>query len=156
MEVLERISTIDCRGAPSSTKGFRWKENLKEDRIAVGARELYLYQPGRATNPFMTVMTGYEFREYAQRGDHLLNAHLLDYFVAHPEHYPEEWKPWVDGKFRKIFFFGSVFETDNSLEAAACLFWDWEHGKSSTLTKIHRELRLPLFADCFAASLHPY
>lgn len=54
----------------------------------------------------------------------VLNANVLDYYLANPDRIPDSWKRDDEGKIRYIFFWGTLFEDFKKREFVRCLFFD--------------------------------
>lgn len=68
---------------------------------------------------------GYEIcKEMANK--RVLNANVLDYWLANAEHIPENWKMDDDGNIRYIFFWGTIYLNPKDQEYVRCLYFDNE------------------------------
>jgi len=54
----------------------------------------------------------------------VLNACVLDYFFAHQELIPEDWKLDEKGNTRYIYFWGTIYRDPNGLLYVRYLYWD--------------------------------
>lgn len=65
----------------------------------------------RAKEQKKGVIIGHDLRKECERRDDLLPATVLDFMVAHPEFWPEEWKKDAQGNTLYVFFFNDVFRS---------------------------------------------
>lgn len=138
---------------PKGPKGYRFKYSLSDNDVCWSPQSIHLFQPARATNPLIRTMNGAQFLEYAIAGEHLVNANALNYVVEHPEHYFEAWKGLVDGKFRIVFFCGSIFIDECGTLCVAGLQWDPEMER---LERVCRSVLVDFGINCFAVSTRPH
>jgi hypothetical protein len=59
----------------------------------------------------------------ALAGKPVLTAHVLDYYLAHPELIPESWKYDENGNTRYIYFWGTIYRNSGGSLCVRCLCW---------------------------------
>lgn len=140
-------------GYPIWENGHRIKEHLTRKDTVWGTGRVHLYQPGRAANELMPPLSGEEFLEYAKRGDHLISATVIEYLRCYPDQLFEDWKKPADGKFRKLYAFGTIFTLCGGSDGVKGLLWDYEDHKVQVF---YTPLSARFFANSFAISPHSF
>ena len=84
-------------------------------------KKIGLYRSSRQMNG--KSVQGHELRTEVD-GQPVLSASDLDFFKAHPEFFPEEWKKDENGNTLHIFFWGTVYRYADDNLFVRCLCWD--------------------------------
>jgi hypothetical protein len=81
----------------------------------------------------------------------VLNANVLEYLLAHQELIPDSWKYDAAGKYRHIFFWGTIYRSFSGNLLVRYLGWgdEWRRIWYSS----YHEFGLGWFSDCPAATL---
>ena len=140
-------------GYPIWENGHRIKQHLTRQDTVWERGRVHLYQPGSAANEFMLPLTGEEFLEYAKRGEHLVSATVIEYLKSFPDRLFEEWRKPVDGKFRKLYAFGTIFTLQGGGDAVKGVLYDYEDRKVQVL---YTPLRANFLDNSFAITPHSF
>ena len=117
VEIVEHV--IDCDVDPFVPSGWTVESHTKGGQFAFNSARIKLYfsrnqQDGK-------VIEGNELRKELAN-EHVLNANVLDYLLAHPKLIPEEWKKDKRGNTRYIFFWGTIYRSRDNLYVRS-LYW---------------------------------
>lgn len=108
---------IDCDAPPFLPAGWKgveehqkggqltWNKDAQKDALYLSERQ--------KKHPWLG---GHKLREEL-KSKSVLNANVLDWLLAHPEHIPEEWKG------RYIFFWGTIYRYSDDGLCVRCLCW---------------------------------
>ena len=129
---------IDCDADPFIPDDWSWsvKEHIKGGQLKFDPAKVALHLDEKQHGCDKIVGTKLHKKLKAKP---CLNANVLDYLLACPEHIPEEWKSKV------VFFWGTIYRESRGL-LVRCLFWGGEHWSWG-----YRELVLDWDDDLVAA-----
>ncbi|MEK7642999.1 MAG: hypothetical protein AAB372_00920 [Patescibacteria group bacterium] len=112
---------IDCDVDPFTPDGWKVEEHKKGGQFEWGPAKVSLHlSPNQKDGK---VIEGNKLRKELAR-EPMLNANVLDYFLANQYLIPEEWK----GK--AVFFWGTIYRRSGGRLFVRCLYfdggrWDW-------------------------------
>ncbi|NQV13324.1 MAG: hypothetical protein HQ530_03415 [Parcubacteria group bacterium] len=115
---------IDLDADPFLPKGWKGvEEHRKGGQFEFDPTQVALYLSERQKGG--KVIGGHDLREELKDRP-VFNANLLDWYLVHPEHIPEEWK----GK--AICFWGTIYRNAHGRLVIRCLIWngdrwDWSY-----------------------------
>ena len=105
---------VDMDADPYVPQGWKVESHKKQGQLECdpGKIQLYLSENQKTGK----CIEGNKLREELE-SQPTLNANLLDYFLAHQELIPEEWKD------KYVFFRGTVYRDSNGNLCVRCLYW---------------------------------
>lgn len=103
---------VDCNVAPFVPEGWTVLENRQCGTIKPDDIDLYVFEEQKEGS-----VSGYELQKKLANLP-VLNAVMLDWYLAHPERIPETWK----GKL--VFFWGTIYRRANGRPYVRYLYWD--------------------------------
>ncbi len=113
-------SLIDCDTNPFVPKDWEVEEHKKGGKLVLDLSKVRLHlSPNQQDDK---VIEGNKLRKELA-SEPVLNANVLDYLLAHPELIPEEWKKDECGNNRYIFFWGTIYHSDDGDLFVRCLSW---------------------------------
>lgn len=115
-EIKQVKYIIDCDANPFLPQGWHGvEEHKKGGQLKLDVSKIKLHLSPNQVNG--KVIEGNKLRKELA-SEPVLNANVLDYFLAHPELIPEEWK----GNY--IFFWGTIYRNSFGDLYVRCLYWD--------------------------------
>ena len=114
---------IDCDAAPYVPERWQVEEHHGLGILEWDPTKLSLYLSKRQMGGKWIL--GHDLRKEI-KAKPVLNANVLDWLLAHPDHIPEEWK----GKL--VFFWGTIYRDSGGFLCVRCLDWygfrwDWHY-----------------------------
>ena len=108
----QSTDSVDCDVAPFVPEGWTVVENRPCGQIKPEETDLYVSEGQEKGS-----VSGYELQKKLANLP-VLNAVMLDWYLAHPELIPEDWK----GKY--VFFWGTIYRNSDGRLCVRCLHWD--------------------------------
>lgn len=112
---------IDCDVDPYIPDGWKVEEHKKGGQFEWNPRKIELYlSPSQKDGKYINGNKFYKELE----DEPVLNANVLDYFLANPRLIPEEWKKDSNCNIRHIFFWGTIYRHSDGSLCVRYLCWD--------------------------------
>ena len=112
VSVIKHI--IDCDAEPFCPKGWKVEEHRKGGQLEWDHSKAMLHlSPNQMDGKYIE---GNKLRKELANMP-VMNANVLDWYLAHPELIPDEWKGKV------IFFWGTIYRLSDGLLYVRYLFW---------------------------------
>ena len=105
---------IDCDANPYIPEEWEVVEHRKGGKFNWDPSAVTLYLNEAQKNG--GYVSGKELREEL-KDKPVMNANVLDWLLAHPEHIPEEWKD------KYTFFWGTIYRDSSGSLCVRCLCW---------------------------------
>jgi hypothetical protein len=119
----QSTAIIDLDADPFVPDGWKVEEHTKSGPFAFDSSQVKLHIDAGQQNGKR--IGGNDLRKKLKNVP-VMNANLLDWYLANPRHIPEEWK----GKY--VFFWGTIYRHRRGDLVVRCLYWDggqwcWGH-----------------------------
>jgi hypothetical protein len=105
---------IDCDIAPFVPDGWTVEEHIPGGQLDFSSAKVKLYLAKKQKEGFVV---GNDLRKEL-RNKSVMNANVLDWYLAHSKKIPNAWK----GKY--VFFWGTIYRNADGVLYVRCLYWD--------------------------------